>query len=142
MRRISIPKRQRCLSSAISSSMFLLFMKSVSWFLHDCCGSPQVADRAMLTRYGEYLGNKIPGADQSSICWLAEDNDGSKGRERKSPSQITWSFRLGLRRWVSNLSLGKTFKNLKVVPNPHSNIKIESEPGQPVGRLRIQMPLN
>ena len=34
----STPKHQRCLSSAISSSMFLLFMKFVTWFLHGCCG--------------------------------------------------------------------------------------------------------
>ena len=27
---------QRCLSSATSSSMFLLLMKSVTWFFHDC----------------------------------------------------------------------------------------------------------
>ena len=33
--RPSTPKRQRCLFSAISSSMPLLFMKSVTWFLHD-----------------------------------------------------------------------------------------------------------
>jgi len=26
---------------------------------------PQVADRGMLTRYGGYRGNKIPGADQN-----------------------------------------------------------------------------
>ena len=28
---------QRCLFFAISSSMFLLLMKSVTWFFHDCC---------------------------------------------------------------------------------------------------------
>ena len=38
--RPSTPKRQRSLSSAISSSMFLLFMKSVTWFLHYCCALP------------------------------------------------------------------------------------------------------
>ena len=32
--RPSTPKRQRCLFSAISYSMPLLFMKSVTWFLH------------------------------------------------------------------------------------------------------------
>ena len=36
--RPSTPKRQRCLSSTISSSMPLLLMKSVTWFLHDSCG--------------------------------------------------------------------------------------------------------
>ena len=34
-----IPKRQKCLSSAICS-MFLLLMKSVTWIFHDCCGLP------------------------------------------------------------------------------------------------------
>ena len=38
--RLSIPKRQTCLSSAISSSMFRLLMKSVTWFFHDYCGLP------------------------------------------------------------------------------------------------------
>ena len=38
--RPSTPKRQRCLFSAISSSMPLLFMKSVTWFLQDSCGLP------------------------------------------------------------------------------------------------------
>ena len=30
------------ISSSISSSMFLLLMKSVPWFLHDCCGLPHL----------------------------------------------------------------------------------------------------
>ena len=38
--RPSTPKRQRCVSSAISSSMFLLLLKSVTWFSHYCCGLP------------------------------------------------------------------------------------------------------
>ena len=38
--RPSSPKRQICLSSAIPSSMFLLFMKFVTWFPHDCCDLP------------------------------------------------------------------------------------------------------
>ena len=38
----STPKRQRCLSSAISSSRFLLHKKSVTWLLHDCWGLPLV----------------------------------------------------------------------------------------------------
>ena len=37
---LPIPKHQKCLFSAISSSMFLLPMKSVTLFFHDCCGLP------------------------------------------------------------------------------------------------------
>ena len=39
--RPSTPKCQK-LSSAIFSSMFLFFMKSVTWFLHYCCGLPHL----------------------------------------------------------------------------------------------------
>ena len=35
-----IPKCQRCLSSDITSSIFLVLTKSVIWFFHDCCGLP------------------------------------------------------------------------------------------------------
>ena len=38
--RPSTPKRQILYKSVISSSMFLPFTKSVTWFLHDCCGLP------------------------------------------------------------------------------------------------------
>ena len=38
--RPSTPKRQRCLSSPMSSSMFLFLMRSITWFFHDCCGLP------------------------------------------------------------------------------------------------------
>ena len=33
-----IPKRQACISSAETSSEFLLLIKSVIWFFHDCRG--------------------------------------------------------------------------------------------------------
>ena len=38
--RPSTPKRQRCLSTTIYSSMFLFLMKSVTWYFHDCSGLP------------------------------------------------------------------------------------------------------
>ena len=49
MNRLSVPKRQRCPSSNISSSKFLLLMKSVTWFFHDCCGLFFLAYHAMST---------------------------------------------------------------------------------------------
>jgi hypothetical protein len=40
---------------------------------------PRVADRVMLARYGEYRGNKIPGADQNQYHCLTVDRGICKG---------------------------------------------------------------
>ena len=48
---------------------------------------------------------------------LQEDIDLSKARGRKRQSQITWSSRLGVRRWASNPSLVKQIQKLKILPN-------------------------
>ena len=45
---------------------------------------PHVADRGMLTRYGWYRGNKIPRADQSSICCHAGRHRLVKGQRKKT----------------------------------------------------------
>ena len=40
---------------------------------------PQEVERGMLTRYGGYLGNKIPGVDQNQH--IDEDNGFNGGRD-------------------------------------------------------------
>ena len=53
---------------------------------------------------------KYQGQTKVASAALQEDIDLSKARGRKPRSEITWFFRLGVRRWASNPTLGKKFK--------------------------------
>ena len=86
--RPSTPKRQRCLFSAISSSMPLLFMKSVTWFLHDSCGLPLLLLPCGVhwqIFFGQRLSSKVKEMRIETIMYIS----GRVLIKEKGPKQVS-----------------------------------------------------